>query len=263
MTRQDVLDEGRLLRASRAPSARASRLRVPRGAAGAAQRPVPRQPLAAAAGAGLQPRRRLAALPPAPALRRAGAGGSAARCRRGGRRQSRPAAPAPRAASAAGALRRRARRGSAAAGRRPAARRPRAPCRPAPRSAGGSAFSVFVADRQRVVVRHGRYGLAAPTPARHARGSALPGAPARVALVDLAIGDLLLQLHDGVQQRVRPRRAARDVHVDRQEVVDARHRAVRALVRPAGGGAHAHRDHVLRGRPSGRRCVGWRAPSSP
>src|SRR5579859_152427 len=74
---------------------------------------------------------------------------------------------------------------------------------------------------------------------------ALPGAPASVTGVDLALGDLLLQLDDRVQQRVGTWRAARHVDVHGQEVVHARHRRIRALVRPAGGRAHAHRDHVF------------------
>src|SRR5579864_8108976 len=74
----------------------------------------------------------------------------------------------------------------------------------------------------------------------------LPGAPARMALVDLARRDLLLELDDGVQQGVGPRRTASDVHVHGEKIVHSRYRRIRALVRPASGSADAHRDDVLR-----------------
>src|SRR5438445_10697416 len=73
----------------------------------------------------------------------------------------------------------------------------------------------------------------------------LPGAPARVALIDLAIGDLLLQLHDRVHQCIWPWWTARHVHVHGQEVVHAGDRAVRALIWPAGGRTHTHGNDVL------------------
>src|SRR2546423_11756631 len=73
----------------------------------------------------------------------------------------------------------------------------------------------------------------------------LPGAPARVALIDLAIGDLLLQLNDRVHERIWARWTACHVHVNGQEVVHAGDRAVRALIWSAGGRTHAHRNYVL------------------
>src|SRR5438132_246173 len=73
----------------------------------------------------------------------------------------------------------------------------------------------------------------------------LPGAPARVALIDLAIGDLLLQLNDRVHQCIWARWTACHVYVNGQEVVHARDRAVRALIWSAGGRTHAHRNDVL------------------
>src|ERR1700690_2974546 len=57
--------------------------------------------------------------------------------------------------------------------------------------------------------------------------------------------DLLLQLHEPVEQRLRPRRAARDVDVDRHEAVDPLEDIVALLEGPAGDGAGAHRDAVL------------------
>src|SRR3712207_8996524 len=54
--------------------------------------------------------------------------------------------------------------------------------------------------------------------------------------------DLLLELHDPMDQRIRPRRAAGQVDVDRQEVVDARDRAVAALVGAAGD--HRSEEHT-------------------
>src|SRR6266446_3731105 len=73
----------------------------------------------------------------------------------------------------------------------------------------------------------------------------LPGAPARVTLIDLAIGDLLLQLNDRVHQRVWAWWATRHVDIHGQEIVYARDGAVRALVGSAGRRAHAHRDDVF------------------
>src|SRR3954471_19240960 len=56
--------------------------------------------------------------------------------------------------------------------------------------------------------------------------------------------DLLLQLVDPVHERLRPRRAARDVDVDRQELVHALDE--RVVVEHAGArGAGTHRDHPL------------------
>src|SRR4051794_24626294 len=65
-------------------------------------------------------------------------------------------------------------------------------------------------------------------------------------LVNLAIGDLFLELDNGVQQCVWPWRTTGDIDVHGQEVVDAGHGAIGALIGPTGSGAHAHRDHVFR-----------------
>src|SRR5436190_14775091 len=57
--------------------------------------------------------------------------------------------------------------------------------------------------------------------------------------------DLLLQLVDAVHERLGPRWAARHVHVDGQELVDALDNGV--VVEHAGArGARAHRDDPLR-----------------
>src|SRR5678816_2740674 len=65
-------------------------------------------------------------------------------------------------------------------------------------------------------------------------------------LLDVLGGDLLLEPDDPLEQRLRPGRAARDVDVDRQDLVDALGDRVRVPVRAAAVGARAHRDHVLR-----------------
>src|SRR5690606_21762876 len=61
----------------------------------------------------------------------------------------------------------------------------------------------------------------------------------------LLAADLLLEAHERVEVGRRVRRAAGDVDVDGEEVVDALDDAVDA-VRPAGRGAHAHGDAPLR-----------------
>ena len=57
--------------------------------------------------------------------------------------------------------------------------------------------------------------------------------------------DLLLKHDQAVQEGLRRRRAAGNVDVDRDVLVDARDDVVAFLERPAAGGAGAHRDHVL------------------
>src|SRR5689334_8494884 len=57
--------------------------------------------------------------------------------------------------------------------------------------------------------------------------------------------DLLLQQDEAVEHLLRPRRAPRDVDVDRDDVVDALHRRV-VVVEAAGAGADAERHHPLR-----------------
>ena len=80
------------------------------------------------------------------------------------------------------------------------------------------------------------------------RRVALLGAVGPVALAPAQVGlaeDLALELQDRVDQRLRPRRAAGDVDVDRQELVGALdHRVVGEHA--AGGGAGAHREDPLR-----------------
>ena len=61
-----------------------------------------------------------------------------------------------------------------------------------------------------------------------------------------AVGlDLVVQLEDRVGEHLRPRRAAGQVHVHRDDVVDALHDGV-VVEHAAGAGAHAHRDDPLR-----------------
>jgi hypothetical protein len=67
----------------------------------------------------------------------------------------------------------------------------------------------------------------------HAAG--LPGGDAGPAAP--LVGDLLLEPDDPLQQRLGPRRAARDVDVDRDDLVDALGDGVRVPVRPTGVGA--------------------------
>ena len=55
-----------------------------------------------------------------------------------------------------------------------------------------------------------------------------------------------LQFHEGVEQRLRPRRAAGDVNVDRDVAIDSFQNIVALLERSAGNGAGAHRDDVFR-----------------
>src|SRR5678816_1888457 len=65
-------------------------------------------------------------------------------------------------------------------------------------------------------------------------------------LPDVLGGDLLLEPDDPLQERLRPRGATGDVHIDRQDLVDAFGDRVRVPVGTAAVGARAHRDHVLR-----------------
>src|SRR2546423_6289853 len=57
--------------------------------------------------------------------------------------------------------------------------------------------------------------------------------------------DLVLELDDPVHQRLGPRRAARHIDVDRQELVGARDQRV-VVEHPGARRARAHRDHPLR-----------------
>ena len=57
--------------------------------------------------------------------------------------------------------------------------------------------------------------------------------------------DALLQEHDALEQGLGPGRASRDVHVDRDDLVEALGHRVGVPVGPAAVGAGAHRDHVL------------------
>src|SRR5436190_2603379 len=56
---------------------------------------------------------------------------------------------------------------------------------------------------------------------------------------------LLVEPQDALHQRLRPRRATRNVHVDRDDLVDALEGRV-VVEHPAGARAGAHRDHPLR-----------------
>src|SRR5690606_23358731 len=57
--------------------------------------------------------------------------------------------------------------------------------------------------------------------------------------------DLPLQLHHAVKQRLRGRRAAGNVDVDRDDAVAPAHHRVAVVVVAAAVGARAHADHVL------------------
>src|SRR2546430_12176141 len=57
--------------------------------------------------------------------------------------------------------------------------------------------------------------------------------------------DPLLEQHDALQEGLRPGRAARDVDVDRNDLVDPLGDAVGVPVGAAAVGAAAHGDHVL------------------
>src|SRR3954469_6922039 len=59
------------------------------------------------------------------------------------------------------------------------------------------------------------------------------------------VHDLVVQLEDGVHQHLRPRRAAGQVHVHRDDVVDALHHRV-VVEHAAGAGADAHGEHPAR-----------------
>src|SRR6184192_1020497 len=65
-------------------------------------------------------------------------------------------------------------------------------------------------------------------------------------LPDVLACDLLLELDDPVQERLRSRWTARNVHVRRDDLVDALRDRVGVPVRPAAVGAGPERDHVLR-----------------
>ena len=68
----------------------------------------------------------------------------------------------------------------------------------------------------------------------------------RSAPVSCLLVDFLLQHHEGVDQRLGPRRAAGDVDVHRDVTVDALEHVVALLERAAGDGAGAHGDDVFR-----------------
>ena len=61
---------------------------------------------------------------------------------------------------------------------------------------------------------------------------------------ELGVLDLVVQLEDRVDQHLRARRAAGEVHVDRDDVVDALDDRV-VVEHAAGDGADAHREHPL------------------
>ena len=61
---------------------------------------------------------------------------------------------------------------------------------------------------------------------------------------ELGVLDLLVELEDRVHQHLRAGRAARQVHVDRHDVVDALHHRV-VVEHAARRRAHAHRQHPL------------------
>src|SRR5436305_438064 len=65
------------------------------------------------------------------------------------------------------------------------------------------------------------------------------------ALGHVLVLDALLEQHDALEQGLRPRRAAGDVHVDRDDLVDPLGDAVRVPVGTAAVGAASHRDDVL------------------
>src|SRR5450432_931584 len=58
--------------------------------------------------------------------------------------------------------------------------------------------------------------------------------------------DLLLQQQHAVEQRLRRRRAARNIDVDRHDAVAAAHHRIGIVVVAAAIAAGAHRDHVTR-----------------
>ena len=76
-----------------------------------------------------------------------------------------------------------------------------------------------------------------PVPARGERGGPLRA--------ERLVHDLGVDLEDRVHQHLRARRAARQVHVHRHDVVDALHDRV-VVEHAAGGGADAHRQHPAR-----------------
>ena len=61
---------------------------------------------------------------------------------------------------------------------------------------------------------------------------------------ELGVLHLVVQLEDRVDQHLRARRAAGQVHVDGHDVVDALHDRV-VVEHAAAAGAHAHREHPL------------------
>ena len=81
-------------------------------------------------------------------------------------------------------------------------------------------------------------------------GSALRAAVSSSSICGGAVGaelgvlDLVVQLEDRVDQHLRARRAAGEVHVDRDDVVDALDDRV-VVEHPAAAGADAHREHPL------------------
>src|SRR5262245_31766624 len=62
--------------------------------------------------------------------------------------------------------------------------------------------------------------------------------------VELHPPDFLMQLDDAVDQRFGARRAARDIHVDRHDLVDALDDRI-VIEHTGARGAVAHRDHPL------------------
>src|SRR5208283_4149682 len=91
-----------------------------------------------------------------------------------------------------------------------------------------------VLGRLEVVGPEGGHGAVAGRPGLEVRRRGGPGEP--------LAADLLLELHEAVQERLGPRRAPGDVDVDRDVAVDALQDVVALLERAAGDGAGAHRD---------------------
>ena len=75
---------------------------------------------------------------------------------------------------------------------------------------------------------------------------ALAHLPRQSALDGAGAADLLLQKHDAVEQRLRGRRAAGNVDVNRHDAVATPHDGIRVVVVAAAIGAGAHGDHVAR-----------------
>ena len=95
-----------------------------------------------------------------------------------------------------------------------------------------------------IVVAH----RSSPFCSRSGRAASAAASSSRSALTrltpELRVLDLVVQLEDRVDEHLRPRRAAGQVDVDRDDVVDALHDRV-VVEHAAAGGADAHREHPL------------------